>query len=199
MERIQFVSGEYELEGIVTGSSRKQGVVVTHPHPLYGGDMYNPVVESIAREYAGKGYKTLCFNFRGTGRSQGLYDDGRGEQTDVAAAVAWMRETGVAQIALAGYSFGAWVNAQAFGQCGTVAHMVMVAPPVGFLDFSQVRSLPCLELVIVGDHDAFAPVADVRLWVDQAAAEADLEIVGGADHFFSGQLSSLGTVLRAHL
>ena len=48
------------------------GVVVTHPHPLYGGDMENGVVESIIRAYRSKGYSTLRFNFRGTGMSQGL-------------------------------------------------------------------------------------------------------------------------------
>ena len=61
-EKITFLSEEYEIEGLLNQRDEKKGVVVTHPHPLYGGDMYNLVVESIVHVYHMKGYSTLKFN-----------------------------------------------------------------------------------------------------------------------------------------
>jgi alpha/beta superfamily hydrolase len=49
------------------------GVVVCHPHPLYGGDMENPVVVRIDEVCGALGLATLRFNFRGVGRSSGVH------------------------------------------------------------------------------------------------------------------------------
>jgi len=88
-ERVFFKSNGLKIEGLISESETLNGVVVTHPHPLYGGDMNNNVVESVVRAYGKKGYTTLRFNFRGVGRSEGGYDEGTGEQGDVRAAVAF--------------------------------------------------------------------------------------------------------------
>ncbi len=61
-------------------ASPKGGFVVCHPHPLYGGDMDNPVVIRAAEVARAAGYATLRFNFRGAGGSEGAHDKGRGEQ-----------------------------------------------------------------------------------------------------------------------
>ncbi len=71
-EKISFISEGHEIEGLFYKNIGNKGVAVTHPHPLYGGDMYNSVVEAIVRVYQKKGYSTLRFNFRGVGRSRGL-------------------------------------------------------------------------------------------------------------------------------
>jgi len=115
-ESISFLSESYQLEGLLDKSSIDNGVVITHPHPLYGGDMNNFIVDLIVRAYQKKGFTTLRFNFRGTGKSQGNYDDGTGEQEDVRAAIATLSKMDIKKIDLAGYSFGAWVNALAIGK-----------------------------------------------------------------------------------
>jgi alpha/beta superfamily hydrolase len=53
---ISFLSETYEIEGLLEKNSPEQGVIVTHPHPLYGGDMYNPVVDTLVAAYQQKGY-----------------------------------------------------------------------------------------------------------------------------------------------
>ena len=106
-ERVTFSSGELSLEGLLRRGESDRGVVISHPHPLYGGEMRNQVVGIIQEVFAGKGWTTLRFNFRGVGRSQGEYDEGVGEQEDVRAAVRYLKEIKIKEIYLAGYSFGA--------------------------------------------------------------------------------------------
>ena len=67
------------------------GVVICHPHPQFGGDMYNNVVGALVRAALGVGVAALRFNFRGVGESEGAYDDGNGEPDDVRAALDFMR------------------------------------------------------------------------------------------------------------
>ena len=73
--------------------------------------MDNPVVVTISKAYAERKWGVLRFNFRGTGGSQGRFDNGGGEQDDVQAAIDRLRRDGFRTIELAGYSFGAWVLA----------------------------------------------------------------------------------------
>lgn len=94
-EKVCFRSGDFELEGLFESGHTARGVVITHPHPLYGGDMHNPVVETIRRAYRMKGVATLRFNFRGTGESEGQHDNGVGEQDDVLAALSFLMESGI--------------------------------------------------------------------------------------------------------
>ncbi len=186
------------LEGLFCRNSGPRGVVVTHPHPLYGGDMYNPVVETVVHAYQRKGCATLRFNFRGVGGSEGHFEDGAGERQDVRGAVHYLRNQGIRQVELAGYSFGAWVNAHVGceGPAGAVTRMVMVSPPVNFLDFAGVGTIPCLRLVINGDEDEFAGIDRVRFMVDQWNPDAQISVVPDTDHFYSGALRDLETVLK---
>ena len=199
IENIKFNSNELLIEGNLERKSGRRAVVVTHPHPLYGGDMYNPVVELTARGYQKKGYSTLRFNFRGVGNSQGHYDDGVGEQRDVAAAVAYLYDLGFKRIDLAGYSFGAWVNAQVDAGQTPYEQMIMISPPVGFMRFDTVSALDRLTLIIAGSRDDIAPPEQIRQHLSTWNQHARFEVVQGADHFYSGYLYELEEVLESTL
>ena len=175
--------------------SARKGIVITHPHPVYGGDMHNPVVDTIRKVYRKKGYTTLRFNFRGTGQSQGKYNDGHGEQADVRAAVDKLQANGLEEIHLAGYSFGAWVNACAVTSGLEIHRMVMVSPPVAMIDFSDVGSLDSLDLVVTGGRDDIAPVEGIENKMETWSKTARLEVIGLADHFYGGYLNDLAGVL----
>jgi uncharacterized protein len=198
-EKIVFSSGKLALEGLFSKGRSGSAVVVTHPHPHYGGDMLSPVVEAVARAYAGAGFATLRFNFRGTGASQGSFDNGIGEQDDVHAALDFLRSNGNGSVDLAGYSFGAWVNALACPDRPATGRMVMVAPPVNFLDFDPVVSLPALALVIAGDRDEFGSADRTRTMVSNWNAGAALEVISGADHFFWGYLDRVEAIIADFL
>ena len=194
-EKIFFESEGVKIEGLISESQTQNGVVVTHPHPLYGGEMHNTVVESVVRAYGEKGYTTLRFNFRGVGQSDGAYDNGTGEQEDVRAAVAFHGGLGKTSIDLAGYSFGAWVNAQCIESLTDVKRMVMVSPPVNFLDFSFLEYCAKIRLVIAGAEDDIAPPAMIKDMIPVWNSEAAFNIIKGADHFYSGKTSEIEEII----
>ena len=199
VKKVTFLSEDYEIEGLFNKRDQDKGVVVTHPHPLYGGDMYNLVVETIVHVYYQQGYSTLKFNFRGVGKSQGEYDNGVGEQKDVLAAIAFLFETGIKQIDLAGYSFGAWVNAHAIREDAPVHNIMMVSPPVGFMDFQPISAMSDLKLVIAGSRDDIAPVDIIRKTLPVWNPDARFEVIDGADHFYGGYLGQLESVLSSSM
>ncbi|GBC64089.1 alpha/beta hydrolase [Desulfonema ishimotonii] len=199
MEKIRFQAGTYLLEGLLTPGQTDRGVVITHPHPLYGGDMYNVVAESVADVYSRKGWTTLRFNFRGVGNSEGTYDNGNGEQEDVRAAILCLRDRGVRQIHLAGYSFGAWVSARLDGEAEGVRRMIMVSPPVSFIEFTDIPALPHLGLVVTGEHDEFAAPEQIRALLPTWNPQARFEVIPDTDHFYGGALRDLESVLGNYL
>ena len=198
-ELIFFMAGAIKIEGLLQTLPGDKGVVISHPHPLYGGSMYNNVVESLVRVYQQAGYSTLRFNFRGVGSSQGEYSDGTGEQEDVRAALNCLRERGKQVIDLAGYSFGAWVNGLTRPDGDIIRQMVMVSPPVAFLDFGSAQPLPQLQLVIAGSRDEIAPPELIETMLPNWNPKARLEVIQGADHFYGAFTDELETILAEHL
>jgi alpha/beta superfamily hydrolase len=194
-KNIAFASSCGKLEGLLHAGASKKGTVITHPHPLYGGDMYNPVVEAIETAYRRADFSTLRFNFRGAGNSGGTHDNGVGERDDVAAAVDYLRNEGVESVHLSGYSFGAWVNAMALQNGLTVDGLTMVAPPVAFIDFADGIRLPGLSKVVAGSRDEIAPPGLIRPLLAGWNREAQLEIIDGADHFFFAYLDDVTRIL----
>lgn len=191
---ISVACGGLRLEGMLARVPGTRGVVVTHPHPLYGGDMDNPVVLTVCRAYLHQGFSTLRFNFRGVGGSGGRHDQGVGEREDVRAAGAFMSGQGLTEIDLAGYSFGAWVNA---GAGDGFRRMVMVSPPLAFIDFGPPAALPNLHLIVTGGRDEIAPpdlIERARCTWNPAAA---FELIPGADHFYSGLIDTLEETIAA--
>lgn len=198
-ERIQIPAGPLSLEGRLVQKAGGKGVVVTHPHPLYGGDMHNHVVQALVEAYDRAGFSTLRFNFRGVGVSGGEYDNGEGECEDLRHAVLALEQSGSSIIHLAGYSFGAWVNAAALKGLSVVQGVVLVSPPVEFMDFSFLQYDPRIRLVVTGERDDIAGASPVALRVSQWNPEAAFHVIKGADHFYQGYTNLLRAVVEEHL
>jgi len=198
-QTIYFPASSLQLEGLLALAPGDKGVVITHPHPLYGGSLHNNVVDTLARVYRQHGYTTLRFNFRGVGGSQGHYDEGEGEQEDIKAALDYLLGQGKTMLDLAGYSFGAWVSALARTAQEKIQRLIMVAPPTDFCDFHNVRSLSKLTLVITGDRDEFAPPAAIARLLPEWNPAARLEIIAGADHFYGAHTRALAAIMEVYL
>lgn len=193
---IFFTSEKLRIEGMLAIASGPRGVVVTHPHPLYGGDMDNPVVMALQRAYLRQGFSTLRFNFRGVGGSEGRYDNGSGERLDVSAALAFLSGRGMTTLDLVGYSFGSWVNAhlkEGFQR------MVMVSPPVAFISFDPISPIPALRLIVTGGRDEIAPAAMISTYKGQWNPAATFEMLPDADHFYTGFLRTLEDTIAGHI
>ncbi len=194
-KKVFFESDGFKLEGLLNRGENDKGVVITHPHPLYGGDMHNNVVESIKKVYRKKGSTTFRFNFRGVGESRGNYDNDQGEQEDLRSALSFIASTGIKQVALAGYSYGAWINSLAACKDASMKNIVLVSPPIAFIDFKPVTSIPGLKLVVTGSIDDYAPPDLLKKALPLWNKKAVLEIINGADHFYGGYTKKLESVL----
>ncbi|RJR27708.1 MAG: alpha/beta hydrolase [Desulfobacteraceae bacterium] len=193
---ITITSGGHKIEALFSGLPGSRGVVVTHPHPLYGGDMYNGVVGSVIEAYTRKGVSSLRFNFQGVGKSEGSFDQGVDEQENVLSAIAYMRRSGKEQIDLVGYSFGAWVNALCAAKDPGIDRLVFISPPLAVMDFSFLKMTPFLSLVVTGSRDLYAPPQLIEKTLPSWNSEARLEIIDGADHFYQGTLNRLVRIME---
>jgi len=195
-ERIFFEAEGRKIEGLFENLGGEKGVVISHPHPLYGGSMHNNVVKAVAQVYKEQGYSTLRFNFRGVERSEGDFGNGVGEQEDVKAA---LKTLGKKRMDLAGYSFGAWVNALGLAKFEEAQRLIMVSPPVSFIDFSFLQYSPKIKLVICGTRDEIAEYKKVEKMLPKWNDQALFRVIQGADHFYSGYEEELIDIIGEFL
>lgn len=170
--------------------------VVCHPHPQHGGTMDNKVAQTLARAVLALGWRSVRFNFRGVGASQGGWDEGRGEIDDALAVIAAQREPGQALL-LAGFSFGAYVASQAAARLPDDAkpqRLVLVGPST---QKQQLPVVPADTVVIHGEADDVVPLAATLDWARPQALP--VIVFPGTGHFFHGQLGLLKSTLVRQL
>ncbi|MGZ5184598.1 MAG: alpha/beta hydrolase [Caldimonas sp.] len=174
--------------------------VVCHPHPQHGGTLDNKVVQTVARAFMQLGWASVRFNFRGVGGSAGTWDEGRGEVDDALAVVQATREradfAGL-PLALAGFSFGGYVAAEAAARLPEGAkplRLVLVGPS------TQKQTLPSVAadtVVVHGESDDVVPLAATLDWARPQTLP--VIVLPGVGHFFHGQLGLLKSVLVREL
>ncbi len=166
--------------------------VICHPLSTDGGTLHNKVVTMAARALRELGITTVRFNFRSVGQSQGQFDDGIGEQDDLAAVVAWVRDQQPDKVLwLAGFSFGAYVSLKASAALQPQV-LVSIAPPAGRWDFSGIQP-PSRWLVVQGDADEVVDPQAVYDWLEEIGDQAPHTLVRMPDtsHFFHRKLIDL--------
>ena len=193
------VEQDVQLEArLAIGPGARGGVVVCHPHPLYGGDMDNPVVVRIAEVCGALGLATLRFNFRGVGASTGVHDGGAGERRDVEAALDHLAKLlpDPDAVALAGYSFGAGVAAQVAVHGRSLRGVALVAPALAFAGLPpKLADFPQPLLVVGGTQDEYCPL-DALDRLRATLPRATVSVIDGANHFFFGRLFPLGQAVE---
>lgn len=196
------------LEGLLhlpEGDGPFPGIVICHPHPQFGGDMYNNVVGALIRASLGSGIAALRFNFRGVGQSEGAYDGGNAEADDVRAALAWLGdqpEINGDRIALAGYSFGAMVALRAADNREDLAALVSVSTPTVAGSKVEIQ-LAVPALFITGDLDQYCDHKMLLEYKDDFGPDVRVEVVPGVDHFWWGSderlIAIVSEFLREHV
>jgi alpha/beta superfamily hydrolase len=171
-------------------------IIICHPHPQHSGTMHNKVVTIIERSMREIGIRTVRFNFRGVGESEGSYDDGYGETDDLFAVVEWVRRTQPDdQLWLAGFSFGSYVTVRAAGNL-SLGQLISIAPPVDRYEFDSLQTPDCPWLVVQGDEDDVVAVDSVQTWAEKIKPQPDLVIMQQAGHFFHRRLMDLRGLLK---
>ncbi len=192
------------LEGLVDepvdipASAWRGTAVIAHPHPLFGGTMDNKVVQTMARAFVQTGWRAVRFNFRGVGVSEGVHDNGTGELQDLLAVVAHAAPDGT--LALAGFSFGAFVTSHAVAALASrdPAKIVLVGTAASRFEVAPVAAdLHDRTLVLHGEQDDTVPLADVMNWARPQSLP--VTVVPGGGHFFHGQLPLLRSLVARHL
>ncbi|MFM6986790.1 MAG: alpha/beta hydrolase [Hydrogenophaga sp.] len=192
-------SGQIEV-AIDRPDGASRGVaVIAHPHPLHGGTLSNKVVQTLARAFVLAGWTAVRFNFRGVGRSQGSYDEGRGERDDLLSVVNTQAPDG--PLCLAGFSFGAFVTAHAVEYLRTdrdIRQIVLVGTAASRFAVAPVApELHPRTLVIHGEQDDTVPLEAAMAWA--RPQNLPVLVVPAGGHFFHGQLPLLRELVWRHL
>jgi hypothetical protein len=178
--------------------ARTAVAIICHPHPLQGGTMHNKVVTILERSLLELGLATVRFNFRGVGQSEGTHGNGVGEADDVVAIANWLRTVRAGDaLWLAGFSFGSYVALRANTRVAP-AQMILVAPPVGRWDFSDIGPPTCPWLIVQGEEDEVVDAKGVFAWAEALTPAPHVIRMPETGHFFHRRLMDLrGAVKNA--
>ena len=204
-ERLTLTGGAGVIEALrdpaqlVDGQSPKGVAIIAHPHPLFAGTMDNKVVQTLARAFVQCGYTAVRFNFRGVGASAGEYDAGKGELQDLLGVVRQVAPEG--PIALAGFSFGAFVTSHALAALwdeGRVTKAVLVGTAASRFEVAPVPAAAHdSTLVIHGEADDTVELSSVMDWARPQILP--VTVIPQVGHFFHGQLPLLKSLVVRHL
>ncbi|PLX41839.1 MAG: hypothetical protein C0608_04405 [Deltaproteobacteria bacterium] len=197
-----FHTGELLIEGEIAlpeGAPKGPPILLLHPHPQRGGDMHNPLLMVVAGALLELGRPMMRFNFRGTGRSAGVYD-GENEFEEVKSAIDHLMERypDLGGVTIVGYSFGGWMGLKASVGEERVSSFVYIAPP--FAIFEPVVGVGEIPLLIVhGESDDFASPEGLERWRNALPKSAEWRGIPNCDHFFAGHARETAGIVLEYL
>jgi alpha/beta superfamily hydrolase len=209
-EPITLQNMDLVLEGFLSlvPQTEQPGLVMLHPHPLYGGSMEDSRLQLISQAAVEAGINTLRFNFRGVGTSQGSFNQGIGEVQDAICAVNHLRNhphIDKTRIALLGYSFGGSIalaatiaaDPAALVTISAALHAPNVDPA---LVSDTLRYIRCPCYILHGREDDVIPFVNAEgIHAQLQVKEKYLRLVRGADHFWRNKLAGIIPMILAFL
>ena len=206
MPEVIFPGPEGRLEGRYqpAGRARAPVAIILQPHPQQG-TMNHPIAMALYNTFVKRGFATLRFNFRGVGRSQGVFDNGIGELSDAASALDWMQQFNpeASTTWVGGFSFGAWIGMQLLMRRPEIRGFLSIAPPANMYDFTFLAPCPSSGLIIDGEADEVVTGASVQKLVDKLKTQRHITIdhatIPRANHFFEHEMPDLMRVVDAYL
>ena len=180
-------------------------VLVLHPDPTRGGTMDTKIVFQLYKTFISNGFSTIRFNFRGVGKSDGMYDDGEGELSDATSVLDWLQQynTNSKICWVAGFSFGAWISMQLLMRRPEINGFVSVSPPANLRDFSFLAPCPSSGLIIHGDKDSIASFDSTKILAEKLQKQKKVDIkfkaIKGADHFYENYSEEFTLVVDKYI
>ena len=156
--------------------------VLIHPHPDFGGDRFNHVVDAIYRALPADGVTVARFDLSSSDAQQARSD-----------TVAVMDSISVRRVVLVGYSFGADV---ALGiDDARVVGWFALAPPLRFGGMPSIAVDDRPKALLLPEFDQFSPPDRVEE-LTSAWTSTTVAIIPGADHFLNGYSGAVAEAVR---
>ncbi len=207
-----FIPGpEGKIEAKYSHNNRDNSpiVLILHPDPAKGGTMNSKIIFQLYKIFIKNGFSSIRFNFRGVGKSEGMFDDGEGELSDAASVLDWLQQynTNSKIVWVAGFSFGAWVAMQLLMRRPEINGFVCVSAPANVRDFSFLAPCPSSGLILHGDKDYIASYDSTKILSEKLQKQKKVEIafktIKGADHFYENYgeqfSSSIDSYIKSRL
>ena len=175
----------------------RAAAVFGHPHPLHGGTMHTKALYQASKAMPRIGVASLRINFRGVGRSAGVFDAGLGEKEDFRAAIAFVAERfpGL-PIWACGMSFGSWIAMMAGAEDSRASLLFGIAPPVDRYDFDVLKTCTLPKFILHGESDELISIKEIRKFYAQIPEPKELVTIEDANHLFEGKTSLVGEAVE---
>ena len=198
-------SGRIQAKYFKSMSKNPPVALVLQPHPQYGGTMNNRIVYETFNAYIKNGFSAIRINFRGVGKSDGIFDNGQGELSDAAAALDWIEKNNenYSQCWVSGFSFGSLISMQLIMRRPEVNKFVIVSPQPNIYDFSFLAPCPSSGLIVYGKNDELVPeehMSNLKLRLDsQKNIEVKFSAVNNANHFFKNKEKEMVSIISKYI
>ena len=192
--------GKIEAKYCHNNDKKSPIVLILHPDSSRGGSMNTKIIFRLYKIFIDNGFSAIRFNFRGVGKSEGLFNDGEGELSDAASVLDWLQQynTNSKTVWVAGFSFGAWVAMQLLMRRPEINGFICVSPPANIRDFSFLAPCPSSGLIVHGDKDNITSFDSTKILSEKLQKQKKVDIlfkpIKGADHFyenFTDQFTSI--------
>ncbi|TFH04328.1 MAG: hypothetical protein E4H14_14990 [Candidatus Thorarchaeota archaeon] len=203
-DTVQFKVGDFELSGMLEKphTETRLAVLVLHPHPLYGGDMHNPVVQSLVDTFLNTGYATFRFDFRGT-RTRSDFTGVPGAIDDISAASKMLHTLGFELAGVAGYSFGGSA-ALRFTSVNKVEFVVSVSSSLtlyqeGGFQINRLSGIECPVLMFHGTSDLTVPFENMTRIASYISSDVKCIPLENEGHFYHQSLDMVCAEVKSFM
>jgi len=179
--------------------------LVLHPHPQYGGTMNNRIVYETYNSFYKNNFSVIRINFRGVGKSDGIFDNGQGELSDAAAALDWLeRENpGYNQCWVSGFSFGALICMQLIMRRPEVNKFITISPQPNLYDFTFLSPCPISGMIIFGKNDELVQVESISNLKKRLSTQKNIDVkfesITNANHFYKNKEKELASMIDNYI
>ena len=179
--------------------------IVLQPHPQYGGTMNNKIVQLAYSIFLENGFSVIKLNFRGVGKSDGVFDNGQGELSDAAAALDWVERENLdySQCWVSGFSFGALICMQLIMRRPEVNNFIAISPQPNVYDFSFLAPCPTSGLVVYSEIDELVTKESIEELDKRIKNQKGVEVIFAkiekANHFFKEKEKELSQIIKKYI
>ena len=198
-------SGRIQAKYFKSSQPEAPLALVLQPHPQYGGTMDNRIVYEVYNSFFRYGFSVIRINFRGVGKSDGVFDNGQGELSDAAAALDWIEKEnpGYSQCWVSGFSFGSLICMQLIMRRPEVNKFIAISPQPNVYDFTFLAPCPISGLIMYGKNDELVPEDSILNLKKRLNAQKNIEVkfdfIINANHFYKNKEKELASYVERYL